>query len=575
MNRKLELADNYSCCNRRSYKTPSKFLCHTRVGDFVSFSITRIQLIVRHLIFQQRYEEAATKILDFTLQIQSQDQWKPLLNCLQLVPENVRLSSARVAASYATVLMGNRLVPELLEFTDSVAGLFDDRTNAQILVDRAFALIIQNKHTESQTILFSALPYLEDHLRGVALRRLGISQFRLQQNWQFYFQEALKLQQGRAYGLTLLDYAACQAIANQPDVAQQLYTQALFYFKRDYFYLAWLRFNLGNNALRIENPEAEQHFLIAEHLTRKPQAKGLRSAVLRGLASFRRSKGEFARAEFLLHQAIACAIDLDDDLAARQGLARTLRLAGQVGTALEVIEAAIFKHGSIPTLLVTRAMTLLALGLNALCQKDLDNAVPLANVNSQQLAIVARAELELRAENNQKAHDLLQEIPLNTLQMREERRAFPSLFALLESPPITLEYIVQTKVEIVALGVLQVKVNQRPVPISPTSRIGELLVFILEQGGTASLEQITDALYADALSELEKNRARKAIWKLTRDLRLALGWQNSIASLRSAYQLDPSAIWDYDARDTTAKINGFLNGIYSNWVLEKTQEYNH
>jgi tetratricopeptide (TPR) repeat protein len=252
-----------------------------------------------------------------------------------------------------------------------------------------------------------------------------------------------------------------------------------------------------------------------------------------------------------------------------------LRLAGQVGTALEVIEAAILKHGTIPTLLVTRAMTLLALGLNALCQKDLDNAVPLANVNSQHLAIVARAELELRAGNNQKAHDLLQEIPLNTLQMREESRAFANLFALLESQQPMLEYVTQTKVEITALGVLQVKVNQRLVPIPPTSRIGELLVFILEQGGTASLEQITDALYADALSELEQNRARKAIWKLTRDLRLALGWQNSIASLQRAYQLDPNAVWDYDAWDKTVKAKGFLSGIYSNWVLEISQKISH
>jgi tetratricopeptide (TPR) repeat protein len=541
----------------------------------VLHSVARIQLVVRHLISEQHYEDAAAKVLDFILYIQSQDQWKPLFESLQLIPEDIRRSNAQVAAAYSNVLMGNRMILELLQFTDAVASLFDVKTNARILVDRAFALFHQNKNDEAQQTLILSIPHLQEHLLGVALRRLGVTQFRLGRDWQTSFEQALELQQGRALGLTLLDYASCLADDGQSERAQFFYTKALSYFQHDSFHSAWLRFNLGNNALRLQDPEAEQHFLIGEYLTRKPQAKGLRSAVLRGLATFRRSKGEFTRAEFMFRQAIQCALEPDDNLIARQGLARTLRLSGQADSALEEIETAIHQHGAAQGLLVTRAITYLALNRNNEAHQDLKFATPLADASSQHLAIIVQAELERRAGNNDTARELLQKIPLETLQTKEESRAFPSLFALLETKQPRLKYISQTKVEVNALGVLQVKVNGRFVPIAPTSRVGELLVFMLEQGGTASLELLTDALYPEAIEDIERDKARKAIWKLTRDLRQALGWQNSICALRSAYQLDRSAKWLYDASDRNAKASGFLSGIYSNWVLETAREFNN
>ncbi len=538
-------------------------------------SVTRIQLVARHLISEHRYEDAARRILDFILRIQSQDQWKPLLDCLQLIPKDVPFSNAQVATAYSNVLMGNRMASELLEFTDQVADLFDVESNARILVDRAFVLYLQDKDDEAQQAIFTALPHLKGYLLGVAFRRLGLTQFRLGQDWQISFEQAIKLQDGRSLGLTLLDFAHCLSSNGQLKQAQLMNTDALSYSPHDIFHLAWLRFNLGRNALRLQDPEAEQHFLIGEYLTRKPQAKGLRSAVLRGLAAFRRTKGEFSRAEFMLRQAIDCAIDTDDDLVARQGLARTLRLSGQSSDALEVIEAANHKHGAVPDSLVIRAITYLAMGRNSEAQQDLKFATPLVEASSQHLAIIVKAELERRAGNTDAAREWLQKIPLETLQTKEETRAFPNLFKLLEIKPARLKYINQTKVEVNALGVLQVKVNARLVPITPTSRIGELLVFMLEQGGTASLEVLTDALFPEAIEHLERDRARKAIWKLTRDLRQVLGWQNCIVALRGAYQLDPSTKWVYDAADRSAKTKGFLSGIYSDWVLETAREFNN
>ncbi len=325
--------------------------------------------------------------------------------------------------------MGNRMVSELLEFTDAVANIFDKTTNARILVDRCFALYIQDKNDEAQLALLAALPNLAGHTRGVALRRLGLAQFYLgKKEWQKSFEQALELQQGRALGLTFIDFAVCLANDNQHKTSQAIFTKALEYFPRDIFHLAWLRFNLGRNALRMQDPEAEQHFLIGEYLTRKPQAKGLRSAILRGLAHFRRSKGEFTRAEFMMRQAIECAIDTDDDLIARQGLTQTLRLSGQAAAALEVIEAANHKHGAVPDSLVIRAITYLALNRNSEAQQDLKFATPLVEASSQHLAIIVKAELERRAGNTDTARELLQKIPLETLQTKEETRAFPNLF---------------------------------------------------------------------------------------------------------------------------------------------------
>ena len=530
------------------------------------FFVMRISQLLKHLIAEERHEQAAEKILQLTLQIESQTQWKPLLDSLELIPLEIRQTVPVVAMAYSHVLMGNRQINELLEFTNLIGNFFTLEVNAQITVDRAFVLLIQNKNQEVKNTLLTALPFLNNHFRGVALRRLGIAHFRLGQPWQVFFEQALELQTGRARGLTLLDYAGCLTMNKQPQEAQTLYNQALNYFEKDIFHLAWLRFNLGNNALAELNPEAEAHFLEGERLSRSPDAKGLRSAILRGLATFRRSKGEFARAEFLLLKAIQAATETDDDLSSRQGYARTLRLAGRTQAALETIETAILKHGAIPHLLVTRAITYLARGFDQQAIQDLVAAQPLPEQSSQHLVCIIKAELARRNGQIQEAQDWLEQLPSDSLHIREECLAFPELFALAKIPFGLLEYHSQYQIRVVPEKVLQVQVNQRPVPITPTSRVAELLVFMLEKNGLVALEVLMDALYPNAIEPLEKNRARKAIWKLSQELRSALGWQNSIIALRGAYQLDPNAIWDYPKETNNSR---FLEGIYSDWVLEK------
>jgi DNA-binding SARP family transcriptional activator len=126
-------------------------------------------------------------------------------------------------------------------------------------------------------------------------------------------------------------------------------------------------------------------------------------------------------------------------------------------------------------------------------------------------------------------------------------------------------------VRVAALGVLRVTVNDRGVPIVPTGRVGELLVFLLEHGGIASLEVISEALYPDVTHE----RARKSVWMLVKFLRTALGWDGAVIALRAAYQLDPNVTWQYDVREARAHgaVQGdFLAGVYSEWALEVGRE---
>jgi hypothetical protein len=164
------------------------------------------------------------------------------------------------------------------------------------------------------------------------------------------------------------------------------------------------------------------------------------------------------------------------------------------------------------------------------------------------------------------------------LHAREEARCFPELMQLLYAAnkpfPKPLEYVQGITVRVVAQGILSVRINDRPVNIAPTSRAGELLVYLLEQNGAASIDMISDAMFTH-LGIDDRKKARGAIWNLVKTLRQALGWQNSVMALRGAYQLDPNATWQYDMTDARAKRSfqgEFLKGVYSDWALEIGRE---
>ena len=139
---------------------------------------------------------------------------------------------------------------------------------------------------------------------------------------------------------------------------------------------------------------------------------------------------------------------------------------------------------------------------------------------------IMRAELSRRNGDTAAALEYLRALPANSLTAREELSLFPALRELTEDirlPP-ALEVQARTLVQVQALGVLSVSVNARAVPIQPTSRVGELLVLLLECNAHAAIDALLDALWPHMPpGKPERDRKRKSLWWLVKELRHLLG----------------------------------------------------
>jgi tetratricopeptide (TPR) repeat protein len=363
--------------------------------------------------------------------------------------------------------------------------------------------------------------------------------------------------------------------------ARATWAEALTLFKRDFYSLAWLRYNLGASCMRdLEINEAERHFLEGKRLSVSPKSFSMRSGILSGLANVCKARGEWPRAEFAYHEALETATDAFDRVFALTGLTRTLLLAGRAPEAFETLVMNLNPEDTNdPNILITRALVHLRLSDQARVKEALEAITVPVLGTYQWLHRIAQAEFLRREEQSEQAVELLKGLPVQTLHAREEVRQFPKLFKLVQSAgfptPEPLEYVNGLNIQVQARGLLHIRVNNRTVSIPPTGRTGELLVFILEQYGGASLDSILDAFYPDAVSPPERARARKAIWGHANALREALGWRNAIKALGRAYELDPDAVWSYDirlARKAGSFSGEFLKGIYSEWALEVGRE---
>lgn len=193
-------------------------------------------------------------------------------------------------------------------------------------------------------------------------------------------------------------------------------------------------------------------------------------------------------------------------------------------------------------------------------------------------ARIVRAELARRRLDANAAIEALRGVRFDKLWAREERACFPAVFALGEAmglgAPEPLSRPQGLRVEVNALGVLRVRVNGRDVPIRPISRPGEVLVLLLERGGTETVERLLEALYPNLTTARRRARAQ-ALSALVRELRDALGWEGSVRSLGGAYRLDPDARWEYDVarvREQGQRASGFLEGVYTDWARQTERE---
>ena len=177
-------------------------------------------------------------------------------------------------------------------------------------------------------------------------------------------------------------------------------------------------------------------------------------------------------------------------------------------------------------------------------------------------------------------HTALRDVPLETLQVREEIRFFPELFEALATRCSVTQPLEVTPltVEVMAEGPVGVRVSGEAVRLPATGRAAELLLVLLEQGGHATLDTLITKLFnehSDERTPQGRERRRKAVTAFVRELRAALGWEGSVRFERSSgiYQLDRSqdVSWVYDIDERRAQNcapRAFASGIDSNWVAD-------
>jgi tetratricopeptide (TPR) repeat protein len=515
--------------------------------------------------------------------------WLELRTTIELIPEFTRLHSPIWAAMYARTLRGTRQTERLLEFTARALEHHHGVQATEIKLERGWALLAEDRYLEARELIVPLLPDLTGWQLGFAHRCLGELDCELGLPWQHWFQQAQTHLSGRLLGLMRIDQGNCYEHTEDQIGARDCWLKALGLLRDDLYHQAWLRYNLGASLLRENDPDAERHFLEAERLSRSPRAKSFRTWALIGLGGARRIQGDWKRAEDHYRQAVSNANNQDEQQQAHWGLGHTLRLLHRYEEALEHLHQAaqasveqVSLHANArPTM---THVTWVNISLAALwLQRDdqqrsqhyLEHSGTFSGNEIYRYSIV-QAELARRNSNPNQALEHLRNLPSDALTVREELYCFPELYALATAcnlalpTPLTLS--VAPRVNVQAIGLLRVQVNDQSIAIVPNSRIGELLVLLLEHQGQQTIDVLIETLWPDTPGDKKsRERKRKTLWNLVAKLRTALGWNGSVIALNGAYQLDPEADWLYDVQDARANqrpVTVFLEGVYSDWARD-------
>jgi tetratricopeptide (TPR) repeat protein len=536
------------------------------------YSIVQLSEIIEAFAQNGALERAIPNLALLQRHLQSPEDYLKVLRLLDRFPIDDVLLLSEFRRIFAGILGGANQFERLQTLARETFEQIGEVASAPVFLEYARGLQAQHRHAEACEVLTHIQPLLHGEMRGRCWVNLAWSRFELKQPWEDAFSQGLPLLTGLEKARALINLGYFQSESGRPSEARLSWRTALPLVRHRASTTAHIRFNLGVSAQSELLPEAEEHFLSLEHLTRTPALRFRRAEALNGLGLHRRSLGEWTRASSAYNEALLFARETTDRRISLNGLARVHYLSGHPARALEVLEDAL----SDPTLdrsalLVTRALVLLALGDEHGASASLIAADGLHLDSVRWLAAIAEAEGLRRAGRADEAVARLDDLPVHGLHAREEAAMHPTLMRLLEDhgrvAPQPLSYPARTVVRVQARGALRVFVNARGVNIGAVGRVGELLVFLLEQGGSAGTEVIGGALYPEAT----RAAARKNVWALVKLLRRALGWEGSVLALRGAYQLDPSVTWEYDVAEARARgeFNGaFLSGVYSDWVLD-------
>jgi tetratricopeptide (TPR) repeat protein len=534
--------------------------------------IQDLQQSVVILLESGMYTQALQVLQNGLKHSQTQSDYHVFMQLLEQFPTSVQTSSQTFRRIYIHLLCVEQKYAQIRNYLENQQHL-TPQDYAELHLEYALSLADQRLFPEATQILDTIVPHLKQEPLGQALAGLGYCLFEQNQPWEKYFIQCQPLLRRLLLARALINYGYCLFEDGQLEKARNVWTQALPLVKHRVKTTAHI---LGNLALvnqqLFETELAENYYVQLERLSHKPEASMHRTKALRGIASTRQILGEWSRAESALQQALTYAIDAFDKVAVYRGLARVYLLSGRSAKALELLEFALQEVPEYAdTLKAKKARMLLALGSHAEAKALLENMPDMHKYTDHWQLAFTRAEIARYEGQFEQALKHLTNLPLKTLLVREEAMCFPELMALLESRglpiPEPLEYHKNLCIQVRAAGVLEVFINGRQLHIPPTSRSGELLVFLLEHGGKASTEQICEAMYPNS----ELAQAKKSLWNIANLLHKTLGWKHAIKNLRGAYQLDPAAEWQYDiaqARQKKQSVDNFLSGVYSEWALE-------
>lgn len=456
---------------------------------------------------------------------------------------------------YAQALCRAREPEQLLCFLEGVVS------SPQLVVYRAWALVRLGQPRAALDWL-EALPADTELDFGLLWRTKGEAEFRLgHADWQASFERSRQHLSGVSLGRSLLDQGRFLNESGRRGAARACWSEALAHLRDDPYYLAWAHNSLGFSLIKDQPGEAERHLLEAVRISRQAAARGFRCRALSGLAAVRRAVGEPERALSSYREAVKAPGDGDDHQNALWGYGHTLRLLGRVEEALARLLEAYEMNPEERWLQADIAAAHLMLGDRKGASESLAQ-VEKWGERSDILRTVVEAEI-LRQDGNWRAvKRRLSSLPSDNLWVREELGCFPELRQHTSIGGFTP--LQKYRVEVNPYGPLEVWVNGRAVPLSPTGKPGELLVFLLTHGNAASLERLIDRLCDDKLKD-----RRKALWEHVKALRLALGWRGSVQSVGRVYRLDPEAEWTCLEETPPLGSKEFMEGHYSDWILER------
>jgi tetratricopeptide (TPR) repeat protein len=530
-----------------------------------------LQISVRNAFRHNMTEQAARILHRAAYAARSVNAFRELRSSMeQLVPQVALKGHAKIALAYARSLAGSGDTSALLEFLNRVMPDFSGQERASL--ELYFASALQRTGNPKQALqrLAGILFDLEGIERGLAFAYLGSTLHALHHpKWFIPFQKMRLHLQGRDLGVQLVNEGHHWFLKRNPSRSNACFREAIPLLEHDHVNQAMARFNLGMNLLRECDLGASAELETVERSTRGVKYAQFRPRFLAGLAMSYSTQRDWPGAQRLYNRVLEISNDEELRGEATLNLGRIHRLSGHPAQAINPLEQTLLGHPiHHDSARVERAaIHLIDSDLEA-AQSLLDRALhPLGG--DADLKKIVQAEIERRHGKLEKVRALLEAIEPQERVAREEAQCWPELWAqarvLGVRVPEPLPEQPQATIEVRALGKFCLTINAVTVECPP--RVGEFLVFLLEQGGKATNESVMLEFFAERKGDVTQG----ALNDLTRRLRETLGLHSSVQSIKGERRLSTEVVWHYDvARLRNGELGQaqglFLEGSTSAWV---------